>query len=84
MAIKAEDVYEDMDRLIETYSLLGNKTKVLRLTPEQWERLSNDCQRALKKKHPESHSIRRPGRQACLQGVYAHPARCPRRFALIQ
>lgn len=49
MAIKAEDVYEDMDRLIETYSMLGNKTKILRLSPEQWERLSNDCQRALKK-----------------------------------
>lgn len=82
MAIKAEDIYEDMDRLIETYSMLGNKTRVLRLTPEQWERLSNDCQRALKKKHPEPSGIRWPGRQARLQGIHTHPACGTRRLSL--
>lgn len=48
MPIKVEDVFKDMDKLIEHYKITGREVSVLRLTPEQWERMSNDFQKALK------------------------------------
>lgn len=63
MAIKVEDVYNDMDKLIEAYTLQGRAVPVLRLTPEQWERMSNDFQRAIKKnihEHPVENRGGRP------------------------
>lgn len=49
MTITAEEVYKDMDRLIEAYALQGRKVEVLRLTPEQWTCMSTDFQRAINK-----------------------------------